>query len=993
MSTVEEPLASRSILTPRQRRSPIALPDDPTDEELARDWTLSNADKAEILRCRTDRHRLSFTIQLCVLRAHGRFLADYEAVGVRITNHLCRQLDLPPVLFVNPPRREATDLEHEHRIRDYLGFRPFDQATQDQLERSVHTLAEQGHSVAEVFRRAEGLLRSWRILLPAPTTLERIVASSTSRSRQGVIERIADRLTPEVRSAIDSLVEVAEGDRRSELFQFKQYPPEANAAAILAHLDRLKRLRSLGGGQIDLTGIGTVLVQELAQLTRRYDVDDLKRFAPSKRYALVACFLAQTQKTLLDQTVAMNDQYLTTMCRRSRNAFEAQHREFRRRVKKALETLLAATEILVDPEQPRATILDVLDHRIDRDALRAARDDCREFQRIEERGYVDELSARYAYLRRYLPSFFDLSFQGEPGAGPLLDGLSLARALNRGEQKELPLEAPIQFIPAAWRSASKRDDGTTDRSLWEIALALAVRDALRSGDLYLPESRRHVSFWNLLTDERQWAEQRAAAYVALALPSEADRVLERLAREFDDVAWRTERGLGSNPFATVRDGELHLKRPDALEIPQRVEELRRAIETHLPRVRIENLLGEVDSWCSFIRALCPLGGYQPRSDNLDVALPASLIAHGTNLGIAAMGHSAEGVTVDMLQHVSRWFLREETLRAANAAMVDYHNRLDLSSVWGDGTRSSSDGQRFGVRASSLLGVLYPRYFGYYDRAVTVYTHTSDQFSVFGSRAISCSAREAVYVLDGLLENDTILRPREHSTDTHGYTEHLFGLCYILGFSFVPRLRGLADQQLYKIDRGTAYGRLEPLFRGGIDTDLIREQWDQLVRIASSLRQRTAPAHVVVQRLAGSSPSDRLARALTALGRVVKTIYILRYLHEEDVRRRVQLQLNRGESRHDLARWLFFANQGEFRTGDYEEIMNKASCLSLLSNAVLVWNTVRMGEIVARLRATGETVLDEDLARISPLAYAHVIPNGTYVFDHSRRVRVAPHALP
>jgi TnpA family transposase len=193
---------------------------------------------------------------------------------------------------------------------------------------------------------------------------------------------------------------------------------------------------------------------------------------------------------------------------------------------------------------------------------------------------------------------------------------------------------------------------------------------------------------------------------------------------------------------------------------------------------------------------------------------------------------------------------------------------------------------------------------------------------------------------------------------------------------MPRLRGLADQQLYKIDRGTAYGRLEPVFRGGIDADLIRELWDPLVRIASSLRQRTAPAHVVVQRLAGSSPSDRLARAWTALGRVVKTVYILRYLHEEEVRRRVQLQLNRGESRHELARWLFFANQGEFRNGDYEEIMNKASCLSLLSNGVLVWNTVRMREILARLRAAGEAVSDEDLARISPLAYAHVIPNGT-----------------
>jgi TnpA family transposase len=257
-------------------------------------------------------------------------------------------------------------------------------------------------------------------------------------------------------------------------------------------------------------------------------------------------------------------------------------------------------------------------------------------------------------------------------------------------------------------------------------------------------------------------------------------------------------------------------------------------------------------------------------------------------------------------------------------------------------------------------------------------------SVFGTRVISCSPREALYVLDGLLENDTVLRLREHYTDTHGYTEHIFGLCYLLGYSFMPRIRDLKDQQLYRIDRGTRYGCLDPLFRGGIDTALIQEQWDPLVRVASSLRHRTAPAHVVVQRLAGSAPADRLSKALTMLGRVVKTTYILRYIHEGEIRRRVQLQLNRGESRHDLARWLFFANQGEFRTGDYEEIMNKATCLSLLSNAVLVWNTVRIARIVAQLRAGGETVLDEDLARISPLAFSHVIPNGTYHFHRARQ---------
>ena len=166
MSTAEEPLASPSILTPRQRRSPIALPEDPSDEELARDWTLSTPTKPRSLRCRTDRHRLSFAIQLCVLRVHGRFLSDFEAMGVRITNHLCRQLDLPPVLFVNPPRREATDLEHEHRIREYLGVPPVRAGRPGTARAGSSGPGGAGHPVAEVFRRAEGLLRSWKILVP-----------------------------------------------------------------------------------------------------------------------------------------------------------------------------------------------------------------------------------------------------------------------------------------------------------------------------------------------------------------------------------------------------------------------------------------------------------------------------------------------------------------------------------------------------------------------------------------------------------------------------------------------------------------------------------------------------------------------------------------------------------------------------------------------------------------------------------------------------------
>ena len=77
--------------------------------------------------------------------------------------------------------------------------------------------------------------------------------------------------------------------------------------------------------------------------------------------------------------------------------------------------------------------------------------------------------------------------------------------------------------------------------------------------------------------------------------------------------------------------------------------------------------------------------------------------------------------------------------------------------------------------------------------------------------------------------------------------------------------------------------------------------------------------------------------------------------------------------------LFFANQGAFRRGDYAEIMNKVSALSLLSNAALAWNTVKIGDLIDGLEARGEPVPRDTLARVSPLVHRHIIPSGTYRF--------------
>jgi TnpA family transposase len=959
-------------------RRPLALmlPEDPSPEELAQYWPLSPQDKHEVCKCRGEAQRRRFAVQLCMLRTYGRFLPKAVPAPTAITNHLARQLDLPLVLFGDVPGRLATETDHFHHIRTYLGWQPFDDTSRVRLITWLNQRATDDLLPSILVSRAEDILRAWKIVVPARSTLDELVASVTARVQGDVYIRITSRLTPAFIQAIDELLQVPLGGHRSMLFQLKEYPAEASYTVILRYIEHYHFLRDFGVDSIDLDGISPPMMRYLADQGKRYDVHTLRRFPEAKRYSLTACFLVEIHKTILDHIVSLHDQLLTKKIREARNAFETRYRQVRRQSRRGFAKLITTGQTLLDPERaPETTRADWL-HELDEASLREAVRTGAERQYLEERGEIDTLRARYPGLRRYFPAFFALPFQSEPGSDAILKGLDLVQQLDNGTLQTLPPQAPTAFVPGKFHTALHQADTTVDRRTWELGLAVAVRDGLRSGDVYLPESRRHVSFANLIYDPTRWQHERDLAYTELALPQQPDDFITRLQQAFDAAAQEAARGLPGNDFVTIRHNRLHLKRRDALELPPRLQQLRRTIEGALPLVRIETLLSQVDAWCDFTRVFRRPNERAARIPDFFTTLLATLIAHGTNLGIATMAHSVEGITVDMLQDMSQGCLREDTLNAANTILVNYHHQLPLSAVWGDGTVSSSDGQRFGLQANSLLGSLYPRYFGYYDKALTVYTHTSDQHSVLHTQVIACSVREAIYVLDGLLNNDTILRPTEHFVDQHGFTDQLFGLCHLLGFSLMPRLN-VSKQTLYKLDRTKSYGALDDVITGTIDTELIREQWDQLVRVVASLRNRTAPAHVVLRRLASSAPSDRLAKALTALGRALRSLYLFRYIQEEGLRARMQLQLNRGEGRHQVARRLFFANQGAFQTGDYEEIMNKATCLSLLSNAAVVWNTVQMSRIIEQLRARGETITNTDLARISPMAFSHIIPNGTY----------------
>lgn len=427
-------------------------------------------------------------------------------------------------------------------------------------------------------------------------------------------------------------------------------------------------------------------------------------------------------------------------------------------------------------------------------------------------------------------------------------------------------------------------------------------------------------------------------------------------------------------------GVLVLSPIEAEERSPQLKQLANAISARLPQLDITDLLIEVDSWTQFSDALEHLNGSPRRESNLLLHLYGCLLAQACNLELKQMATSAE-LSYQHLNWCNTWYIRDDTLREANTALINYHYRLSLSQLWGGGMLSSSDGQRFPVKGSVRQGRALPRYFGY-GKGITFYSWTSDQFSQYGSKAVPTTVRDATYVLDEILNNETELPILEHTTDTAGYTELIFALFDLLGLQFSPRIRDLADQQLYRTSSVNLekYPNLKSHLPGVINTERILKHWDEMLRLAGSLKMGWVTASLIVQKLQAFPRQHPLTRALQEYGRLIKTIHILRWYAEKTHRRRLNRQINKGEALHSLRSHLCYANQGEIREQQDEQLHNQVGCLNLVTNAVIVWNTVYIEKVVQQLKKEEQFPGDEELKHIWPTRHAHINVYGRYHFN-------------
>lgn len=946
-------------------------------DELVRFFTLTSPDLAFIDpgRGRGPAERLGLSVALCTLPWLG-FVPDVTTAPAVVIARLAGQLHVDPTALRTYGRRAKTRTDHLRLVAQYLGWRPAGALEFKELDEFLLARAMEHDSPSLLFRLAAEYLISAKVIRPGPVVVVERVAHARAEAQRETYDRLAGAFTEERCAALDALLLTDPDVGMTRLRWLGRGPVEASPAAVRTEVGKLEFLRGLGAHALDLSVLPAERRRFLATMGRRLTGQALTRREPQRRYPILLTVLAQSAVDALDEVVALFDQAVSAREGKAERSMRDALADRGRVGENRQELLDAILAIVADPAIPDDEVGGLIrGDGIGWARLRAAQSSA--LPRLpRDHGHLAALAAgSYGYLRQFTPHVLDaVSFAGGTAAAELLAAVEILRVLNASGARRVPADAPTGFVPARWRGyldttapTGTAPSSNSYRRYWELCVLLGLRDGLRSGDVFVPGSRRYSDPAAYLLTPDQWAGHRAEFCRLVGKPADPARALANASEELAGALDGLDHVLaaGDGPVRLAEDGDLVIAPLSAENVPDEAVALKAELTAMLPFAPIVSLLIELDRRTGFLDEFTHATGKQGRSPELKRNLIAVLLAHSTNLGITRMADAC-GISADVLTWTSEWYVREETLRAANLAIIGHHQRLPLAAVFGTGTLSSSDGQRFPVRGKTTTGREMTIYGG---QVLSTYTHVTDQHATYGTKIIVATKREAHYVLDEILGNSTDLPIAEHATDTHGVTLVNFGLFDLLGLQLSPRIRDLGKITLYRDGSHAAatarFPHAGPLLTRRLNTDLIAEHYDDLLRLAGSLKFGHATASLLVGKLSASGRQNALAAALKEYGALRRTIYAARYLADPVYRRKISRQLNKGESLHALKRDLLYAHEGTVRARHLEQQTEQAWCLTLTTNAVIAWTTEYFGLAVESLRRGGRRVDDELLGHISP----------------------------
>lgn len=955
-----------------------------TDEDnLVRHYTLDAADRLECELRRRPHNKLGFAVQLCVMRQTGRLLGENEESPSAIVQYLADQLGVEPSFYSIYSHRAQTRFDHSRYLTDYLGLHGANREDRRAALLAATEAAAAGDKGLPIATAVVAAFRTRKALLPSQHSIEKIGIAARAVARRRAETALISDLDPEKLEALDRLLEVDPAIGHTRFHWLRSAPDAPGAMNLVGLTERIAFVRTLG---IDPRLQARIPSGRWDQMIREGDATPAwlaSDFNASRRRATIVAQLIKLGQKLTDDAVMMFIKLIGRLFSQANNRKKQRHMNARMETSKALRLFLDTILALQAANDSDEDAIEMINRKVGWHRLLQIKPG---LEAMVENGDASPLvmaAEQHANVRKFAGAFLQaFTFHARRRHDPLLAAIATLKMLYVEGRRVLPDRLPIGHLGPSERKlvfeASK-----PDRRLYEIATLALLRDRLRSGDIWVDGSRSFRPIDEHLMPKPAFVALKEEGKLGLGVQGDGAAWLAEVRQMMDfnlkRLAYRARNGKLEG--VRLEAGTL-IVTPRASDIPAAVEDLNGEISEMYPLVEVPDLLREVHEWTGFADQFTHVRtGDAPQNIS---AMLAGVLADATNLGPKRMAGASKGISAHQIGWMRSFHACSETYRAAQACVTDAHTRHPHSQLWGDGTAASSDGQFFRASDRAAKRGDINLHYGS-EPGSKFYSHLSDQYGYFGILPISPTESEAVYVLDGLFDHDTILEIDEHFTDTGGASDHVFALFALIGKRFAPRLRNIKDRKFHTFEKADAYPALAQHIGAPINTGIILEHWDDLLHLAASITTRTVAPSTILKKFSASSKSSDLAKALRELGRIERTLFMIEWYSSPALRRRCQAGLNKGEAAHKLKRAVFFHERGEIRDRSYDSQAFRASGLNLVVSAIVYWNTVYLSRATAHLRQQGRIIPDELLKHVSPLSWEHINLTGIYSWDTEQQM--------